>query len=51
MDFDEFQTWWDKEGGKNAKAREASGVIELDKMQTITGSGVVDIMVASQDCF
>ena len=49
MDFDEFQKWWDREGGKSAKERKASGVIELDKMQTVTGSGEVDIMIANAD--
>ena len=48
MDFDEFQRWWDKEGGKNAKAREAAGVIKLDEMQTVTGSGEVDIMIMNK---
>lgn len=28
VDFGEFQAWWDREGGKNAKAREAAGVIK-----------------------
>ena len=49
VDFAEFEKWWKREGGKQAKAREPAGVIKLDEMSSVTGTGKKDIMVGNAE--
>ena len=47
VDFAEFSKWWETNGGKSAKAKEAKDAIDITTLQGLTGVGTRELVLVT----